>query len=246
MGIVKWSLLFFTLSLFSGCMSSRDMLLRTNSTNSRYFTDGSGKAVYLTGSHTWDNLVDLLETGNKDPFSYNDYLDFLASYDHNFIRLWTWNLINWNTSTSLNYEPHAQIYQVNPQPWLRTGPGIALDGKPKFDLTQFNPNYFERLKSRVAEAEKRNIYVSIMLFEGWGLQFSPESYINHPFHPANNVNQTVPENLHDSVKISIQDLKYNNVTRLQEAYVKKVVETIGEFDNVLYEISNEAHGESTN
>ena len=32
--------------------------------NPRYFADGSGKAVYLTGSHTWANLVD---TGPSDP-----------------------------------------------------------------------------------------------------------------------------------------------------------------------------------
>ena len=27
--------------------------------NPRYFTDGTGKAVYLTGAHTWNNLVGL-------------------------------------------------------------------------------------------------------------------------------------------------------------------------------------------
>ena len=32
--------------------------LRVNSANPRYFTDGSGKAIYLTGSHTWANLMD--------------------------------------------------------------------------------------------------------------------------------------------------------------------------------------------
>src|SRR4051812_41016576 len=32
--------------------------LRALSTNPHYFTDGSGKAIYLTGSHTWNNLQD--------------------------------------------------------------------------------------------------------------------------------------------------------------------------------------------
>ena len=31
--------------------------LRVNSANRRYFTDGSRKAIYLTGSHTWANLI---------------------------------------------------------------------------------------------------------------------------------------------------------------------------------------------
>ena len=30
--------------------------LTVHPTNSRYFTDGSGKSIYLTGSHTWNNL----------------------------------------------------------------------------------------------------------------------------------------------------------------------------------------------
>ena len=29
--------------------------LRRHPSNPRYFTDGSGKAIYLTGSHTWSN-----------------------------------------------------------------------------------------------------------------------------------------------------------------------------------------------
>jgi hypothetical protein len=32
--------------------------LRAHPRNPRYFTDGSGKPVYLTGSHHWDNLQD--------------------------------------------------------------------------------------------------------------------------------------------------------------------------------------------
>ena len=38
--------------------------LRVHPQNPRYFTDATGKAVYLTGSHTWSNLVDM---GPSDP-----------------------------------------------------------------------------------------------------------------------------------------------------------------------------------
>lgn len=34
------------------------------SSNPRYFTDGTGKAIYLTGMHTWGNLHDF---GQDDP-----------------------------------------------------------------------------------------------------------------------------------------------------------------------------------
>ena len=68
--------------------------LRVHPTNPRYFTDGmkmpdgSWKAVYLTGSHTWANLIDC---GPSDPppvFDFDAYLGFLQQHHHNFIRLW--------------------------------------------------------------------------------------------------------------------------------------------------------------
>ena len=69
---------------------------------------------------------------------------------------------------------------VDPFPWQRTGPGLALDGKPKFDLNLFNQSYFDRLRSRVIAAGERGIYVSIMLFEGYGLRFSHRDSASTP------------------------------------------------------------------
>lgn len=47
----------------------------------------------------------------------------------------------------------------------RNGPGMALDEKPKFGLRVFNQAYFDHLRTRVAAAGQRGIYVSIMLFQ---------------------------------------------------------------------------------
>jgi len=44
--------------------------LRVHPRNPRYFADGGGRAVYLTGSHTWSNLQD---QGPKDPPKPFDY-----------------------------------------------------------------------------------------------------------------------------------------------------------------------------
>jgi hypothetical protein len=41
-----------------------DRPLRILASNPRYFTDGSGKAVFLAGCHTWENM---LEMGYSDP-----------------------------------------------------------------------------------------------------------------------------------------------------------------------------------
>ncbi|MBE9512376.1 MAG: hypothetical protein IMY71_16000 [Bacteroidetes bacterium] len=217
--------------------------LRVSKENPRYFTNDGGKAVYLTGSHTWNNLVDMSPADPPEKFDFVHYLQWMKKYNHNFIRLWAWDLLNWDTRG--NREDEAKIHKVVPHPWARTGPGNALDGNPKFDLHQFDPAYFDRLKQRVKLAADTGIYVSIMLFEGWGLQYSPDAFENHPFHPANNINGINGDSNNDENGVEIHTLGNKEITLIQEEYVKKVIETVNEFDNVLYEISNENHPPST-
>lgn len=215
--------------------------LRVHGKNPRYFTDGRGRAVYLTGTHTWANLVDI---GPSDPpprFDFTAYLDFLERHGHNFIRLWTWEPVTWNTKQNRRDAVHTSA----PQPWARTGPGKALDGKPRFDLDKFSGEYFRRLRSRVDAARKRGIYVSIMLFEGWAMQFSEGAWAGHPFNKANNVNGLDGDVNGDGRGLEIHELASKAVTARQEAYVRKVIDTVNGLDNVLYEISNENHPAST-
>jgi len=210
--------------------------------NPRYFQNTStGEVVYLTGSHTWANLVDI---GPKDPppqFDFTAYVDWMKRLNHNFMRMWTWELVTWNTKANRE----NKIHTAAPQPWSRTGPGTALDGKPKFDLTKFNTDYFDRLLSRICAARDRGIYVSIMLFEGWGMQFSPGAWEGHPFNPHNNINSIDGDLNKDGKGLEIYTLTSKDITTLQEAYVRKVIDTVNDLDNVLYEISNENHPPST-
>jgi len=104
--------------------------LRVHPTNPRYFTDGTKsadgtfRAVYLTGSHTWDIFQRWAE-GHIDgknrmgrPADFTAYLDELQSHGHNFIRFWVADTA-WSPITKAPIEP---------QPFLRTGPGKAADG----------------------------------------------------------------------------------------------------------------------
>ncbi len=217
--------------------------LRIHPQNPRYFTNDSGRAILLTGSHTWNNLVDMGPTDPPRRFDYDAYLDWLTERQHNFFRLWTWELLSWNTEG--NREKDAAVHFVTPHPWKRTGPDQALDGKPKFDLTEFNDEYFSRLRYRVQAAHDRGIYLSVMLFEGWGIQFSPNAWQNHPFHPANNINGIDGDLNGDGRGLEIHTGQNRSITALQQEYVRQVVDAVNEFDNVLYEISNENHPAST-
>lgn len=149
-----------------GASASATGPLRTLKSNPRYFTDDSGKAIYLVGSHTWNNLAEithLISTPNP-VLDYVTYLAFLKSHHHNFFRLWTWeSAAGVNASGTTNY-------RYSPLPYQRPGPGIALDGSPRFDLTRFNQAYFDRLRERVMAARDNGIYVSVMLFQGFSMK----------------------------------------------------------------------------
>ena len=71
---------------------------------------------------------------------------------------------------------------------MRTGPGRATDGRLKFDLTRFDPAYFDRLRARVQALNGAGIYAGVYLFTGeWLLRFRCATD-GYPFSGPNNVN----------------------------------------------------------
>lgn len=220
--------------------------LRACPDNPRYFADADGKVILLVGSHVWYNLVDMGPEDPPKPFDYEAYLDWMSKYGHNFMRMWTWEMTQWNTTpNSAHARKDVTTFYVKPHPWLRCGDGKALDGKPKFDLTKYDPVYFKRLRQRIEAARQKGIYVSIMLFEGWAMQHMDGGFKSHPFHPENNVNGINGDSNGDGKGLEVHELVIDAVMDIQKAYIRKVVDTVNDLDNVLYEISNENHPEST-
>lgn len=212
--------------------------LRRDPAQPRYFVDPSGHPVYLTGAHTWNNLQDIGGAHPLTPFDYEGYLKMFRAHGMNFIRLWRLDVPRWDDPMT------KKVLHAAPHPWRRTGPQLAADGLPRFDLETWDEAYFERLRARVEAARRHGIYVSVMLFEGWVLQFAPDAWRHHPFHAANNVNDIEADRDGDGLGREYFTLADPAVTRLQEAYVRKVVATVKDLDNVLFEISNENHWDS--
>jgi len=210
--------------------------LRVSTVNPRYFADGSGKIIFLTGSHTWGNLLDYVYDKLPSPpaLDFGAYLAFLQQHNHNFFRLWVWE-------SSFNPKAKQGTIRYDPMPYQRSGPGLALDGKPQFDLAAFNQPYFDRLRNRVMAARDQGIYVSVMLFNGFSVEgkgnVGGDPWQGHPFHPKNNVN-----GIDAGSGKAIHSLANSPITAHQEAYVRKVIDAVNDLDNVLYEISNEDSG----
>ena len=210
--------------------------LRVSAANPHFLTDGTGRAVYLSGSHSWNDMQDLGLTGNAPAaFDFNSYVNFLVAHGQNMTILWRKDLptfCNWGA---------GGIWHASPFPWLRAGPASASDGLPAFDLTRFDQTYFDRLRARVVQLGQNNIYATVQLFDGLDLLNNRCPGDGYPFSGGNNVN-----GVDDGGGIGSMTMNApNSVTNFQDAFVKKVIDTVGDQPNVLWEISEEAPNTST-
>lgn len=218
--------------------------LRVCDENPRYFADGAGKPVYLAGAHDGWELQDYA-WGDQNPgvlFDWPGFLSFQVQYHHNAIRMWVVE------HTKINDDDPDL---TTPMPYRRVaGHGQANDGEGKFDLNQLNDEFFDRLRSRTTEAQERGIYVIVMLFQGWSIEdkggrVNPWPY--HPFHAANNINGINADLNGDGKGTELHTWlgEDHPITQRQRAYVRRVIDTVGDLDNVLYEIANESGAYST-
>lgn len=199
--------------------------LTIDTDNPRYVSDDSGNAIYLTGSHNWGVLTD--DDDGVTDVGAIEFLDYMASHNQNFIRLWVSSRA-WTDGGTVHDTPI--IFQ-------RTGGSSATDGLPKFDLTKYDSAYTDALRNFIEEASNRGIYVSIMLFEGWwnaaGGTTRANAWDGNPYNPLNNINSL------GATTATIHTLDNSNVVAMQEAYVRNIIDAVNEYDNIIFEICNE-------
>jgi len=192
-----------------------------------YFRDGDHHVILIGVSDR--SLFTIWQ--NEKGFSWQKYLGELADHHLNYVRQ---DVFSWGKLLAPVHYP-AQF--SNPA-WLfaRTGPGMAIDGKPKFNLTKFNQSYFEeRLKPFLREAVTRGIYVELTLFEGFHSREFDESL----YAEANNINRLSLQPRDVTSDAALNNL---NLMAIQHAYVDKVLAETSKFGNVIYEIANETGG----
>ncbi len=209
------------------------------SVNPHYFQDPGGRIVPLSGSQTWNTLQDWSSDGSGPGLDFNAFVQFLTSHGHNFTLLWRVEQPRF-CSLPVSDGPPPE-FTVSPQPWRRTGPGNATDGGLKFDLTQFDQAYFDRLRARTLALDKAGIYAGIYLFTGEFLNLYRCANDGYPFTGANNVNGVDDGYIRGPQgNGSIDMTAPNAITRYQDAFVDKTVDTLNDLPNVLWIVSEEA------
>jgi hypothetical protein len=212
--------------------------LRALSGNPHYFADGTGRAILLTGSHTWNTLQDWGTNDSVQPIDFAAFVRMLVAHNHNFTLLWATELPTFRGLPSTAASPPD--ITVTPHPWQRTGPANASDGKPKFDLTKFNQAYFDRLRDRTRQLATAGIYAGVYFFTGEWLNIFRCPTDGYPLTGSNNVNGIDDGGGTGAVTMTAP----NAVTAIQDAYVRKVIDTLNDLPNVVWIVSEEAPANS--
>lgn len=117
--------------------------------------------------------------------------------------------------------------------WARSDTPGYFDGGNKFDLTKWDEDYFRRLKDFMTEASKRGIVVEMNFFCP---MYADEMWQACPMSAANNIN-----GIGNCTRTEVYTLKHKDLLAVHEAVTRKIVEELKEFDNLYYEVCNEAY-----
>ncbi|HME61930.1 MAG TPA: hypothetical protein VKH62_11840 [Candidatus Binatia bacterium] len=221
----------------SGNLPTSNGILRVHPNNPRYFTDDSGKAIYLGGHQVFvdlqDNTFDIDSTyNNQQRLDFSWYMEFLNARNLNYIRNWT----AFSTGAGSNGSTVA-----SPMPFKRvSGHGNANDGGLKFDLNQFDEAFFDRMRSRIIEAGNNGIIVSLMLFDVYGFSnFDDTLWQGNVFNGDNNINGIDTDPNNDNWGYEFFYNPSSQLLAIQQSYVRRIIDTVNDLDNVMYEIANE-------
>jgi len=166
------------------------------------------------------------------PFDYEKYLDDAAAHKITMTRTF---LLYREMQSARN--PSSPCKPESPDfitPFVRKGPGKAMDGEPVYDLDAWNPEYFERLHKFLDAASKRGIVVELTVFSN---SYSPETWALNPLRAENNLQHVGAIEWEEYIT-----LKDKELVRRQMAYARKIIDETSQYDNVYYEICNEPGG----
>ena len=189
-----------------------------------YYWQYRGQPVHLLGGSDDDNLFQLPNL--------EKHLDAMQAAGGNYIR-----------NTMSDRPDHGfEVY------------AYARRDDGKYDLDQWNPEYWQRFENMLRWTHERQIFVQIEVWDRF--DFFADNWKRHPFNPANNANYTFKESrlaaeYPDHPGRNRQPFFFttpkqrNNKLLLgvQQRFVDKMLNYALQYDHVLYCMDNETSAE---
>lgn len=210
------------------CTIASPQPLMLNPANPHYFLFRGKPLVIISSGEHYGAVI------NPD-FDYLKYLNTLQAEGMVYTRIFSGTYFERAGSFGIEKNTLAPAPGKALLPWKRSTEPGAVCGGNKFDLDQWDENYFTRLRSFISEASKRGIIVEISLFSSiysyWDIQV---------WNRNNNIN--IKEEI---TKAAVQTVNNGPVLKYQESFVRKIVSELNNFDNIIYEIQNEPWSDHT-
>jgi len=191
------------------------------------------KPLLLIGGSDQDNIFQWAFDGTK----LADHLDLLVACGGNYVRC---------TMSSREYTPEGYRWDLLPCPFVK------IDGK--YDLRQWNEDYWKRLRTFLREAKTRGIIVQLEIWDRWNESGDSRKagfgWYDSPWNPDNNSTYDWADSplLKPGKTDFYNAFHYAAVTEdpvllpLQQRFVEKVVDEVIDNgnDQVLFQVDNES------
>lgn len=135
------------------------------------------------------------------------------------------------------------------QPWARTGKGSGWNGLSRYDLTQFNPWYFGRLKEFAQLAEQDGLVLLANMYFQHNILEAGAHWAECPWRPVNNINNTgfpEPPPYAGKKRIFMAKAFYDEThpvrRRLHQRFIRQHLDVLGDCPNVIFLLSEEFSG----
>jgi len=154
-------------------------------------------------------------------------------------------------------DDHERVRRINGDVWppfyelpfARTGQGMAFDGLSRYDLTHYNPWYWQRLTQFADLADQRGLVLIHQHYFQHNILEAGAHWTDFPWRPANNINDTgFPEPpLYAGDKRIFLAEQFYDVTHpvrrpLHEAYIRQCLDNFVDKHSVVHLIGAEFTG----
>ena len=211
------------LSLLGAVTTAWSQPIRAHPDNPHYYQFRGRPAVLVTSAEHYGAVI-------NRAFDYAAYLGALESYGLNYTRIYPAAFVEpegvFRLENTLAPRPGDLI-----QPWARSRTPGYRSGGNRFDLDYWDPEYFRRLKDFIQQADARGIVIEVCFFNAQNKGSWPMS----PLYWKNNIQQD--EHVEDNNEV--QTLHHPALLRRQDAFVRRIVQEVNPFDNVILEICDE-------
>ncbi|MCA9135630.1 MAG: hypothetical protein KDB00_02695 [Planctomycetales bacterium] len=229
---IRWSKLAIA-TVLAGCVFSmancdepkQSGFLRLHPDNPRYLQWRDATTLLVTSGEHYGALLNL-------DFDYIRYFDELQRHGLNHTRIFSGVYREDPSAFNITENTLAPDESRYISPWMRSDE-IAKNGTAKFDLGRWNPAYFQRLADLLKQAEQRGIVVEFTLFCP---MYNDKMWEISPMNAINNT-----QGIGRCGREQVYNLSQHDLTDVQIAVTKKIVEELRNAGNLYYEVCNEPY-----